>query len=782
MMKFNHFRYSKQWIAVFLSIFFSASAIAQSDVTCPVVTDLGIFDCSTIDNVPAPPNNIEEAAAAPYNLVVTNTTASTRVDSDDSGSIFYCTTDARSITRTVRVYEDTNFDFSYTEGEPSTTCTYTISTTEDTTPPVFTAPPSIELSCDVDISDESVTGLIVTIDDENCPVNDISDYTFYADAITENSPCSGSSVIVRSWTAVDPCGNTSEPQTQTITLTDAVGPEFTVPDDVTLDCGADVTDLTLTGDVTDESDNCDGSSNLDAQFADAETTTETVDCTEITTILRKWGLVDACQNPTVKDQIITIRCETTPTCNTDPCLGDLEILAADGCSCEVVEPQVLGCDDPAAQNYDAEANCNNADFCNFALAGCADSCAPNYNPDATEDDGTCEVYTMECNTDCTSGDLEVWDAASCSCVTDVVTIPGCTDPNACNYSLGANCDDGSCTAPEVCNDDICLGDITDSVGSDPCGCYLVEAQVLGCADVTAQNYNPDANCDDGSCIYGSNCSFTQGFWGNTGGKQDGLTTTEMIDAALASAGGSITVGAEGQSLTVSSAKCVTSLLPSTSGPRALKAGDEVYEGNCPQNKKNRIRNRLAAETLVLSLNTLTSPGLNAVVLCDPANCLVDRVPDSVCEILGDGGTIADLLVLANEVLGGVYEVTNRNLYSDVNEAINVISERYNECENPCSGGGERLIAYESMFEYVEIGPNPVTQNLNLQFKISKSADKIQLGVYQLNGQKVLEENMDAGKSVKNISLALGQIPSGIYIVSINVDGEIFMEKFVKDNQ
>jgi len=314
------------------------------------------------------------------------------------------------------------------------------------------------------------------------------------------------------------------------------------------------------------------------------------------------------------------------------------------------------------------------------LAGCIDACAENYNPDATEDDGSCEEYSTECNSDCLAGDLQVWDATSCACVTDVVVIQGCTDPNACNFNDLANCENGTCVPFPVCNDDPCLGDITDLIGSDPCDCKLVEPQILGCDDETAQNYNPDANCDDGSCIYDPNCSFTQGFWGNPGGKKDGLTTTEMIDVALESNGGSIIIGADGQSITVSSAKCVLSLLPSTGGPRALKTGDEVYEGNCSQNKKNRIRNRLGAETLVLSLNTLNSPGLNSVVLCDPANCLLDRVPDSVCEALGDGGTIADLLVLANETLGGTYDVTDRNFYSEVNEAINVISERYNDCK------------------------------------------------------------------------------------------------------
>jgi len=135
---------------------------------------------------------------------------------------------------------------------------------------------------------------------------------------------------------------------------------------------------------------------------------------------------------------------------------------------------------------------------------------------------------------------------------------------------------------------------------------------------------------------------------------------------------------------------------------------------------------LAGETLVLSLNTLTSPGLNSVVLCDPANCLVDRVPDSVCEILGDGGTIADLLILANEVLGGVYEVLDRNLYSDMNEAINVISERYDECRNPCSGGGERLGALNNMIDYFEVGPNPVKDMLTLEFDANVEEQHVKL--------------------------------------------------------
>ena len=50
-------------------------------------------------------------------------------------------------------------------------------------------------------------------------------------------------------------------------------------------------------------------------------------------------------------------------------------------------------------------------------------------------------------------------------------VPGCTDPNAINYNISANIDDGSCIVP-----------------------------LDGCTDPNAINYNPLANNDDGSCL------------------------------------------------------------------------------------------------------------------------------------------------------------------------------------------------------------------------------------------------------------------------------------------
>ena len=55
-----------------------------------------------------------------------------------------------------------------------------------------------------------------------------------------------------------------------------------------------------------------------------------------------------------------------------------------------------------------------------AVEGCMDTLALNYNPEATENDGSCEYY---------------------------VFIEGCMDANAINYNSDANVDDGTCEYP-----------------------------------------------------------------------------------------------------------------------------------------------------------------------------------------------------------------------------------------------------------------------------------------------------------------------------------------------
>ena len=111
-----------------------------------------------------------------------------------------------------------------------------------------------------------------------------------------------------------------------------------------------------------------------------------------------------------------------------------------------------------------------------AISGCTNLDATNFNPDATEDDGSC-VFV------------------------------GCTDSIATNFNPIATVDDGSCLYDGLigCSDSSAINYNAEVVGcgnppnSDNTDCCVYP--IYGCTDPQANNYDPEANIDDGSCVY-----------------------------------------------------------------------------------------------------------------------------------------------------------------------------------------------------------------------------------------------------------------------------------------
>jgi len=165
--------------------------------------------------------------------------------------------------------------------------------------------------------------------------------------------------------------------------------------------------------------------------------------------------------------------------------------------------------------------CNPPESYSCDLFGCTNPCATNYNPLATQDDGSCIPPDTNCNTDPCFGDVQVYDDTLCTCVTIVPQVLGCTDSTATNYNPEANCNDNSC----IYGCCICCsseGELIYNISNIEADCLTypgfnwVEMScaevpdyftcpIFGCTDSNACNYDDTANQNDGSCDYSCQC-------------------------------------------------------------------------------------------------------------------------------------------------------------------------------------------------------------------------------------------------------------------------------------
>ena len=146
---------------------------------------------------------------------------------------------------------------------------------------------------------------------------------------------------------------------------------------------------------------------------------------------------------------------------------------------------ILGCTCNLACNYDATANQDNG-TCSYACYGCMDNTYTEYNASysvsSTATNGTTQNGVM---TGCTMNDCDS-NPVSIGCACANTAYYGCTDNTAQNYDPNANVDDGSCWFCSYgCTDSSLTWDATANAGST----------------VAATNYNASYTCDDGNCTY-----------------------------------------------------------------------------------------------------------------------------------------------------------------------------------------------------------------------------------------------------------------------------------------
>jgi hypothetical protein len=130
--------------------------------------------------------------------------------------------------------------------------------------------------------------------------------------------------------------------------------------------------------------------------------------------------------------------------------------------------------------------------------GCLDISACNYNSSATwHEQNLCVYLNAPCN-DGSSSTINDIIGQNCNCA-GVPMVLGCTNDQACNYFAAANTDDSSCLFATSSCDDGLSSTINDIITQD-CICSGISI-VLGCTDSQACNYSIAANTNDSSCVY-----------------------------------------------------------------------------------------------------------------------------------------------------------------------------------------------------------------------------------------------------------------------------------------
>jgi hypothetical protein len=222
------------------------------------------------------------------------------------------------------------------------------------------------------------------------------------------------------------------------------------------------------------------------------------------------------------------------------------------------------------------------------------------------------------------------------------------------------------------------------------------------------------------------CTLTQGAYGNSKGRFNGITRVNTIKNLLAACG-PITLGKAGVrfitfTTSPSNANCIISVMPAGGTPDALPPGTmiTINGSNCsdlaPLLNNGRFNNVLIGQTLALTLNLCLDAGngggtgqcaphdhhLGDLALCTllvtraaspgPNNCLGDDddiatgspsnflIPVNVlCALqnLGFPLTVNGLLQLANCALAGA--PTDVATIAEINQAVDAINEGFDGC-------------------------------------------------------------------------------------------------------
>jgi hypothetical protein len=290
--------------------------------------------------------------------------------------------------------------------------------------------------------------------------------------------------------------------------------------------------------------------------------------------------------------------------------------------------------------------------------------------------------------------------------------------------------------------------------------YGVKATVNGC---TSDEVSVSISVTE--CL--QNFTYTQGFYGNIGGKTcEGYSTAYLLNIALPN--GSMMFGKSNRTFTLLASDLTTNiykLLPGGGTPASLKVGQwnsTLKGGNSPIDSKGKINNNLLSQTITLWFNIRTSDNLGGFVMPNTfttakVNCgdqsvnFNDQKTFSVPSALA-GKSVDQLFELANKALGAALvngDPSLNDIYSTIdliNNAFDqgraVISSTRNNNTSVIKTNNINTMSISAAIprpqvDVINAYPNPFTDKLSIVIT-AKASGHASLAIYDASGLKVAD--------------------------------------------
>lgn len=278
---------------------------------------------------------------------------------------------------------------------------------------------------------------------------------------------------------------------------------------------------------------------------------------------------------------------------------------------------------------------------------------------------------------------------------------GCTDPEAENYDPTATLDDGSCTYFEDiygCMDPEALNYNPDATADD--GSCEYPDPIPGCTDIDAFNYDPEATEDDGSCIYNIECS---------------ISFTALADSL---------------------GNLIMYIFPDENINNAESVIWDFGDGNT-SNSLSPIHNYPTDGPYTLCITAFFPDGNGG--LCETSFCM---------ELTSD--------------------MINPPGMNSAGFTINVVPP-----------GGTTDVHETLSHSSVLIWPNPTNSDIHVQVQAHQTGE-LNFNLFDLTGQLILQHVHSMVRGENQISISTNQLPAGIYLLQVSDDRDAHTHRIVID--